>query len=114
MVSKIIASELKKLGINATPGLGKGKHPAVFYSVMDGTINRVSTQQAELRIVDSNYDQLIQIKEKIIKVFHVYSNDSNKRFKKTVYRCKVFDGGTFWNDEAFDCTLYLQFRYVEK
>lgn len=95
--------------LKVTPIFGTGKPPFVTYTVtpIDGGV--VKTSQVEVKIIDSNYDNCLSIREKILKVLDLKENEPSLVDSNVVLRSGLAGGGSLFNDSIQMWELSLIF-----
>ena len=93
---KNILEEITKLEV--TPVFGTGKPPFITYAVtpIDGGV--IKQSQCEVKIIDDNFDNALEIKEKILKKLDMENKDPSLVNHSIVLRSGLAGGGSLFND----------------
>ncbi|MEG1256899.1 hypothetical protein [Clostridium sp.] len=85
-------------GLEVTPVFGTGKPPFLTYNVtpIDGGV--VKQSQAEIKIIDSDFDNALLIKETILKKLDMEAKDPSLVNQNVVIRSGLAGGGSLFND----------------
>ena len=116
MFEQVIYSELEQVfGDMVYPIIG-GKLPCVTYKAAPISCGALNESQIEIRVISKDYDEALEMAEKVKGIF---SADSNKDFKASgsiVYRGVLSGGGILFNDEygAYFHTLFFILKWREK
>ena len=116
MFEQVVCSELEQVfGDMVYPIIG-GKLPCITYKAAPVSCGALNESQIEIRVISKNYDEALEMAEKVKEIF---SADSNKDFKSNgsvVFRGALSGGGILFNDEygAYENTLFFILKWREK
>lgn len=91
---------LKKItGLEVTPVFCLGPYPAIAYKVtpVDGGV--VKQYQLEARVIGKDFDELLEIKQKLIDRLDMTERDPSIELNSIVFRSILAGGGDLFNPE---------------
>mgnify|MGYP007110268220 CR=1 FL=1 len=100
--------------IKVTPVFGVGEGPFVTYTVtaIDGGV--VKQSQAEIKIIDSDFDNALLIREKIVKKLDMEAKVPSLVDNDIVLRSSLAGGGPLFNDSIqmweLSCIFIINWR----
>lgn len=83
--------------------------PAICYKVTPIQGGVVGSDQLEVRIIGDDYDELLEIKNQIIKKLDMEGNKPSILTDQYVIRSRLSGGGTLYNDILGKWELYIIF-----
>ncbi|MCI6276261.1 MAG: hypothetical protein MR639_05895 [Clostridium sp.] len=101
-------------GLEVTPVFGIGKPPFITYTIspIDGGV--VKQSQAEIKIIDGDYDNALEIREKILKKIDMENKDPSLVNHNIVLRSGLAGGGSLFNDSIqmweVSCIFIINWR----
>lgn len=99
MLEIAIRNILKEItGLKVTPVFGTGKPPFITYTVTPQHGGAVKESQVEVKIIDSDYDNILGIRENILKVLDFEENKPSLVNGNVVLRSSLSGGGSIFND----------------
>lgn len=102
-------------GLEVTPVFGIGKPPFITYTItpIDGGV--VKQSQAEIKIIDSDFDNVLEIREKILKILDMEEKKPSLVNSNVVLRSGLAGGGSLFNDLIqmweVSCIFIINWRY---
>lgn len=109
---KSILKEITKLEV--TPVFGIGKAPYLTYTVtpIDGGI--VKQSQVEVKIIDDDYDNALEIRENILKKLDMTNKVPSLTNSNIILRSGLAGGGSLFNDSIqmweVSCIFIINWR----
>lgn len=100
--------------LEVTPVFGVGKAPYLTYVVIpiDGGVVRQS--QVEVKIIDYDYDNALEIREKVLKKLDMENKDPSLVNSNVVLRSGLAGGGSLFNDSIqmweVSCIFIINWR----
>lgn len=111
MLEQSIKETLEKVtGLKVYPAFGIGKEPFIVYNVTPISGGVVRESQLEVKVIDSDLDRSLDIREKINKEFDMTLCRPSPNVNGTVFRGSLTGGGFLFNDSIQlweTTTLYL-------
>lgn len=99
MLEVAIKNILKEItGLKVTPIFGTGKPPFITYTVKPQSGGAVKTSQAEVKIIDSDYDNILSIRNEILKKLDMNEKEPSLVNGNVVLRSTLSGGGPLFND----------------
>lgn len=118
MLEIAIKNILKEItGLNVTPIFGTGKAPYLTYTVtpIDGGV--VKQSQVEVKIIDEDYDNALEIREKILKKLDMGNKVPSLVNSNVVFRSGLAGGGSLFNEAIqmweVSCIFIINWRCKE-
>lgn len=111
---KNILEEITKLEV--TPVFGIGEAPYLTYTVapIDGGV--VKQSQAEIKIIDTDFDNALEIREKILRKLDMEDKEPSLVNSNVVLRSGLAGGGSLFNDSIqmweVSCIFIINWRCV--
>lgn len=100
--------------LEVTPVFGLGKAPYLTYIVtpIDGGV--VKQSQVEVKIIDDDYDNALEIREKILKKLDMENKEPSLVNSNVVLRSGLAGGGSLFNDSIqmweVSCIFIINWR----
>lgn len=117
MLEVAIKNILKEeTGLKVTPVFGTGKPPFITYIInpIDGGV--VKQSQAEIKIIDSDFDNALEIREKILKKLDMEDKEPSLVNSNVVLRSGLAGGGSLFNDGIqmweISCIFIINWRCI--
>lgn len=101
-------------GLEVTPVFGTGKPPFVTYTVtsVDGGV--VKQSQCEVKIIDSDFDNALLIRENILKKLDMEAKEPSLVNNDIFLRSSLAGGGPLFNDSIqmweLSCIFIINWR----
>lgn len=115
MLEVAIKNILKEVtSLEVIPVFGVGKAPYLTYTVtpIDGGV--VKQSQVEVKIIDDDYDNALEIREKILKKLDMENNVPSLVNHNIVLRSGLAGGGSIFNDSIqmweVSCIFVINWR----
>lgn len=100
MIEIELRDYLKEItGLEVTPLFSLGPYPAISYKVTPISGGAVKQSQLEARIIGSDYDELLSIKQSVIDKLDMDGQTPSVTLKDAVIRSVLAGGGDLYNDE---------------
>lgn len=102
--------------LEVTPVFGLGKPPFLTYTIspIDGGV--VKQSQCEIKIIDSDYDNALEIREKISRKLDMEDKEPSLVNSNVVLRSGLAGGGSLFNDSIqmweVSCIFIINWRCV--
>lgn len=99
MLEIAIKNILKKItGLKVTPTFGLGKAPYITYAITPVNGGTIKQSQVEVKIIDYDFDNTLELREKILKKLDMENKDPSLADGNIVFRCGHAGGGSLYND----------------
>lgn len=99
MLEIAIKNILKEItGLKVTPLFGTGKPPFITYTVKPQSGGTVKTSQVEVKIIDSDFDNILDIRKNILKKLDMEEKEPSLVNSNVVLRSGLAGGGSLFND----------------
>lgn len=115
MLEIAIKNILKEItSLEVTPVFGVGKAPYLTYNVtpIDGGV--VKQSQVEVKIIDDDFDNALEIRENILKKLDMENKEPSLVNSKIVLRSGLAGGGSLFNDSIqmweVSCIFIINWR----
>ena len=115
MLEIAIKNILKEItSLEVTPVFGVGKAPYLTYNVtpIDGGV--VKQSQVEVKIIDDDFDNTLEIREKVLKKLDMENKEPSLVNSKIVLRSGLAGGGSLFNDSIqmweVSCIFIIRWR----
>lgn len=101
-------------GLEVTPVFGIGKPPFITYTVtpIDGGV--IKQSQVEVKIIDCDFDNALEIREKILKKLDMENKEPSLTNSNIVLRSGLAGGGSLFNDSIqmweVSCIFIINWR----
>ncbi len=100
--------------IKVTPVFGVGKGPFVTYTVTAIDGGPVKQSQCEIKMIDSDFDNALLIREKVLKKLDMEAKDPSLVNSNIVLRSELAGGGPLFNDSIqmweISCIFIINWR----
>jgi len=100
--------------IKVTPIFGVGEGPFVTYTVTAIDGGTVKQSQCEVKIIDSDFDNALLIREKILKKLDMEAKDPSLVNRDIILRSGLAGGGPLFNDSIqmweISCIFIINWR----
>lgn len=101
--------------IKVTPIFGVGKGPFVTYTVTPIGGGIIKESQVEVKIIDSDFDNALEIRENILKKLDMEDKEPSLVNSNVVMRSGLAGGGSLFNDSIqmweVSCIFIINWRY---
>lgn len=101
-------------GLEVTPVFGTGKPPFITYNITHVNGGIVKQSQAEIKIIDTDFDNALEIREKILKKLDMEAKDPSLVNSNVVLRSGLAGGGPLFNDSIqmweISCIFIINWR----
>lgn len=101
-------------GLDVTPVFGTGEPPFLTYTVIPMNGGSVKQSQVEVKIIDSDYDDALEIREKILSKIDMTQNKPSLVNSQVVLRSGLAGGGQIFNDAIqmweLSCIFIINWR----
>lgn len=99
MLEIAIKNILKEItGLKVTPVFGTGKPPYITYSITPINGGIIKESQVEVKIIDGDFDNVLDLREKILKKLDMEDKEPSLVDNNIVLRCGCAGGGSLYND----------------
>ena len=99
MLEIAIKNILKEItGLKITPVFGTGKPPFITYTVRPQNGGAVKTSQVEVKIIDSDFDNILDIRKNILKKLDMEEKEPSLVNGNVTLRSTLSGGGSLFND----------------
>lgn len=90
--------------LEATPLFSLGPYPAISYKHTPISGGLLPESQLEVRIIGNDYDELLEIKQKVVKALDM-TDDIYKRYDGMSYHSELAGGGDLFDDsiQMWEC-----------
>lgn len=101
-------------GLEVTPVFGLGEPPFLTYTIspIDGGV--VKQSQCEVKIIDTDFDNALEIREKILRKLDMEARDPSLVDTNVVMRSGLAGGGSLFNDSIqmweVSCIFIINWR----
>lgn len=101
-------------GLEVTPVFGLGEPPFLTYTIspIDGGV--VKQSQCEVKIIDTDFDNALEIREKILRKLDMEARDPSLGDTNVVMRSGLAGGGSLFNDSIqmweVSCIFIINWR----
>lgn len=101
-------------GLEVTPVFGLGEPPFLTYTIspIDGGV--VKQSQCEVKIIDTDFDNALEIREKILRKLDMEAKDPSLVDHDIVFRSGLAGGGSLFNDSIqmweVSCIFIINWR----
>ncbi|ATD55409.1 hypothetical protein [Clostridium chauvoei] len=101
-------------GLDVTPVFGVGEPPFITYTVIPIGGGTIKESQVEIKIIDIDFDNALQIREKILKKLDIEYKDPSLVNHNIVLRSGLAGGGSLFNDSIqmweVSCIFIIKWR----
>ncbi|WP_252233363.1 hypothetical protein, partial [Clostridium sp. DSM 1985] len=88
----------KVTGLEVTPVFGVGEGPFITYTITPINGGVVKQSQCEVKIIDSDFDNALEIREKILKKLDMEDKEPSLVDHDIILRSGLAGGGSLYND----------------
>lgn len=103
-------------GLKITPVFGTGKAPFVTYKATPISGGAVKESQTEIKIISNDFDEALEIREKILKSFDMSDKAPSLVKHEIVLRSALAGGGYIFNDaiQMWEISIILIMKWRKK